>query len=40
MAIVDASVVCNGKSNDLNHSGYSMKATDFRSKGMADDCRE
>ena len=40
MAIVDSSVVCNGKSNDLNHSGYSMEATDFGSKGMADDCKE
>ena len=40
MAIVDSSVVCNGKSNNLNHFGYSMETTDFWSKCMDDDCKE
>ena len=36
VAEVDTSVVRNGKSNDLNHFGYSMESTDVRSKDMTD----
>ena len=39
-AIVDSSVMSDGKSNDLNHSGNPMKTTDLRSEDMADDGEE